>query len=153
MLKKLAAFFAAVATGTILASNANAYNPGDKLPDGTICGGENFAVSKKNTLVNSWFEAIEYCLDLVDAGHDDWTLPTNEQLLQMYLQRDAGSFSGIYNRSGKYPGSYYFSGEMIEHRESGQALNIIQSFGDEGSAYAGLEYSGSASCVRALEMK
>lgn len=88
---------------------------GDKAADGTTFAGNNFAATPTDApgTYYTWKEGTEYCEDLVEGGHDDWTLPTNDQLDQLYQNKNTGSFAGTFDESGSDPFGGYWSGTTV----------------------------------------
>jgi len=63
----------------------------------------NLMVSK-NLGMCKWYEAIELCKDIKENGHDDWRLPTKEELNELYkYHKKFGGFGNyIYWSSSDY---------------------------------------------------
>jgi hypothetical protein len=90
---------------------APAPKAGDRLADGTIYAGSNFAATPADAPGSyTWTNGKRYCEELVSNGHDDWTLPTKDQLNHLYQNKNTGSFAGTFNESNSLA-TYYWSSE------------------------------------------
>jgi hypothetical protein len=72
------------------------YRPGDK---GYVEGVQHGLIAAKSDLPGgdkyNWEAAKKACDELVENGHDDWYLPSKDELNQLYLNRNAvGGFGG-----------------------------------------------------------
>jgi hypothetical protein len=90
---------------------APAPKAGDRLADGTIYAGNNFAATPAEAPgFYTWVKGDRYCEELFANGHDDWTLPTGGQLNQLYQNKNTGSFAGTFNE-GNSLATYYWSSD------------------------------------------
>lgn len=134
-------------------SNGAAGTPkgGERLADGTIYGGNYFAATPADApSLYTWNDGNRYCQGLEAFGHDDWFLPTLDQLKHLYENKDAGAFSGTFSstRSKQFATWYWSSEERI-----GYVLDAwFQSFADGelgGAPKNKDDYELSVRCVRA----
>jgi hypothetical protein len=89
---------------------------GDVMPDGTVFAGISpdtnepmYATPADPALTFIFNEAKEYVqfLNMIKTlGHDDWRVPTKNELSTLFNHRAA---IGGFNASGSYPASYYWS--------------------------------------------
>jgi hypothetical protein len=97
---------------------------GGKMPDGTIYAGISpdtgrrmFTTPVDAPGVYTWGEAMEYCKTLSVSGHDDWRVPSIEELAVQFGNRaDIGGF----NETGrmKNASGYYWSSLQIDDEEA-----------------------------------
>jgi hypothetical protein len=90
--------------------------PGDKMPDGTVYAGISpdtgkgmYATPTDAYLTMAFNEAKEYAQDLnrqKALGHDDWHVPTKNELNVLFNNRAA---IGGFNVSGSDPAGWYWS--------------------------------------------
>ncbi len=91
---------------------AAARKPGDQLENGTIYAGNGFIAAPKDApRLLDWDEGKRYCENLVTNGHNDWQLPTKDQLDHLYQNRNTGDFAGTFvtTKSGVDWGHWYRS--------------------------------------------
>ncbi len=85
--------------------------------------------------------AAKYCLDLVLNGYDDWFLPSKNELLQLYAQRNVvGGFgAGYYWSSSEYDNNLawdvYFGNGYSDHfiRSTQKIIRPIRKFSTAGT--------------------
>ncbi len=93
----------------------------------------------------STFPAAEYCADLVAHGHDDWYLPSRNELVVLYSNLYVGHTDGAYNfQHSEWPILYWSS------TESASTSAFTVQFNDDGGwANANVKQIGSkVRCVR-----
>jgi len=120
---------------------------GDKIPDGTIYAGISpdtgkamYATSKDAPLTMKWKAAMEYAAKLDAHGHDDWRVPTKNELNVLFNNRAA---IGGFDISGSVPAGWYWS--------STQTNDLIawgQRFSDGSQASNFQTSASSLRCVR-----
>jgi hypothetical protein len=120
---------------------------GDRLADGTIYAGNNFAATPADAPGSYiWTNGKRYCEDLVSNGHDNWTLPTKDQLNHLYQNKNTGSFAGTFNESNSLA-TYYWSSEKQANFLS---FAWLQRFTDGGGGWGPKDdFELSVRCVRA----
>jgi hypothetical protein len=103
-------------------ANANqAPSPGDKMPDGTVYAGISpdtgkamYAAPADASLTMTFNGAKEYAQDLITQkahGHDDWHVPTKNELNVLFNNRAA---IGGFNVSGSFPAGWYWSATPLD---------------------------------------
>lgn len=130
-------------------NNATAPKVGDGLVDGTIYAGNDFAATPANAPgLYTWADGKRYCENLEANGHDDWTLPTKDQLNHLYEKRNTGVFAGTFNERAFSTADWYWS--FTEHASnSSSAWNQRFTDGDDDWNHKdGIELS--VRCVRAV---
>ena|SRR5579862_4418643 len=87
--------------------------PGDKMPDGTIYAGVSpdtskpmYATPADAPLTMEFNQATAYAAKLDANGHDDWRVPTKNELNVLFNNRAA---IGRFDISGSYPAGWYWS--------------------------------------------
>ena len=109
---------------------------------GILIGGTSvaFGTGQANTtaLVNGCSQsgiAARVCNDLVLNGYSDWYLPSEAELLKLYLNQNAiGGFSGNYWSSSEYDinfawSTYFVNGQQgINYKDSVGPVRAVRSF-------------------------
>lgn len=96
--------YATNANGTVYGEEKSIIQPYDELPTFQFNGNTYRVAPEANNTLN-WSNANSYCENLTLYGYSDWRLPTKEELLQMYNDRE--SIGGFV--TGYYDNSYYWS--------------------------------------------
>jgi len=144
---------------------------GDKLPDGTVFAGlapdgkQIFAMPTDLDVTVTFNEAAKQVKRLNAAkalGHDDWVIPTREQLRVLQQNQDMGALSGTFNTTpssnGPVAADYYWSStenldvrdERVEHPYPFYVWNI--QFWSGGYAWSAKNtYAMSCRPVRIVE--
>jgi hypothetical protein len=88
---------------------------GGTMPDGTVFAG----VAVNRPLYTTPADApgtytgedgaAKYCSTLTASGHQDWHVPTKDELNTLYENRNAGVLKGTFNETGSYPGGWYWN--------------------------------------------
>lgn len=79
--------YATNANGTVYGEQKSIIQPYDELPTFQF-GGNTYRVAPEANNRLSWEDANSYCINLTFYGYTDWRLPTKEELLQMYNDRE-----------------------------------------------------------------
>ena len=74
--------------GTVYSEQTSIILPYDELP-AFLFNGNTYRVAPKANDVFHWSEANFYCNNLTFCGFEDWRLPTKDELLQMYYDRES----------------------------------------------------------------
>lgn len=122
---------------------------GDRLADGTIYAGNDFAAMQADAdALHTWAEAKRYCAALQANGHNDWTLPTRHELDRLYQNKNAGAFAGTFNDSADGSTSVHWYWSSEEHATH-SSFAWFQSFTDgDGNWYRKDVIELSVRCVR-----
>ena len=95
--------YATNANGTVYGEQKSIIQPYDELPTFQFNGNTYRVAPEANNLLN-WSNADAYCNNLTLFSYSDWRLPTKDELLQMYNDRESiGGFVAGYDHS------YYWS--------------------------------------------
>ena len=124
---------------------------GDEMPDGSVYAGispntgkQMFAMPQDADVTKSFNEAAKYAQKLNEEktlGHDDWHVPTKEELNVLFNNRAA---IGGFNLTGSYHAGYYWSSSPYRDSSAwGQRFS-------DGDRYfhLGRDYDSSVRCVR-----
>ena len=105
--------YATNANGTVYGEQKSIIQPYDELPTFQF-NGNNYRVAPEANNVLYWTDANTYCENLTFYGYSDWRLPTKEELLQMYNDRESiGGFVLSYVDNPSYwSGTGYYNGEQ-----------------------------------------
>jgi hypothetical protein len=128
--------------------------PGTAMNDGTIIAGytpgtDDLLYTTPNDAPGfyDWNQGMEYCEDLVAHGHDDWKLPTIDQLNLLFNNHsEVGNFKT--SPSGKpYEANWYWSSTVLSNINRDSA---IQRFSDGaiGSGSHNPKMKATIRCVR-----
>lgn len=86
---------------------------GDQMPDATIYVGISpklkvamYATAADEPGTFTWDEASDLARTKTSHGHDDWVLPTADELDVLFINRAA---IGKFNQSGEHPVGWYWS--------------------------------------------
>jgi hypothetical protein len=127
---------------------------GDVMPDGTIYAGispdthKKLFVMPRDDSISGSFNTVADRVEKANAqkilGHDDWRMPTRNELIMLYRNRDAGALKGTFNEMGSHDKSWYWGDpQKIDPRIAPQVCfkdGVDKNF---------TEYSqGSLRCVR-----
>ena len=87
--------------------------PGDRMADGTVCAGISpqsgkplYAMPSDESIRMSFNEAADFAARLETHGHNDWRLPTLEELNILFNNRAA---IGGFNTTGEGSSAWYWS--------------------------------------------
>jgi hypothetical protein len=90
---------------------------GEEMPDGTIYAGISpvtnkpmYAAPADASLTMTFNQAKEYAAQLDAHGHQDWRVPTKEELKVLFNNRAA---VGGFNLSGADPAGWYWSSSQL----------------------------------------
>ena len=121
--------YATNANGTTYGNQVTVIQPYDELPTFTY-NGNTYKVAPEANNTLTWFDAPSYCNNLTLCGYSDWRLPTKNELMQMYNDRNSiGGFSDTYYWSSSKQGtnSYYavnFYNGAVEYHNGYQAFHV-----------------------------
>ena len=125
---------------------------GDRMPDGTIYAGISpntnrpmFSTPDSSSMTMTFNQAAKYAGQLNEGknlGHDDWHVPTRDELNVLFQNREKGALKGTFNFADSSSlGTYYWSATPDENYNL-----FVYLFRDSGPysgpAYAAGEYSG-----------
>jgi hypothetical protein len=120
---------------------------GDQMPDGTLYAGVSpdtgkamYATPADAPLAYAFNEARQYAEKLDACGHQDWRVPTKDELNVLFNNRAA---IGRFNVTGLYPAGWYWSSS--QNSEWGASCQLF-SDGDRGDYYKNNHLS--VRCVR-----
>jgi hypothetical protein len=80
-------------------NDPNIHSDCDSQPEGLITiefEGSTIYIQATNNSPGQWNDAVKTCNDLVNAGFEDWYLPSKEELNAMYTELNAGVMDGTY---------------------------------------------------------
>ena len=102
--------YATNANGTVYGEQKSIIQPYDELPTFQF-GGNAYRVAPNANNTLNWPDADTYCNNLTLYGYSDWRLPTKEELLQMYNDRESiGDFgANWYWSSTQYSSDCYWA--------------------------------------------
>lgn len=101
--------YATNANGTVYGEEKSIIQPYDDLPTFQF-NGNTYRVAPRANGTFNWSNANSYCNNLTLYGFDDWQLPTKDELIQMYNDRESigGFYSDAYWSRTSYGGGYYY---------------------------------------------
>ena len=105
--------YATNANGTSYGPQVTVIQPYDTLPTFQY-NGHTYKVAPVANNELSWFDANNFCNNLTLCGYTDWRLPTKDELLQMYNDRNTIggffvlSYPHVYWSSTQYSGNDYY---------------------------------------------
>lgn len=123
---------------------------GDDGQVGSLCGpdcGNGKARSSALSALGSQYEMARYCETMVHAGHDDWYLPSRNEMQQLYNVRFQGALNGSFNTE---PSNFPQYATSSETSASNYAVWLFFSGG--GASHMPKNYQGGVNtnvrCVR-----
>jgi len=129
------------------AANSNQLAIGDKMPDGTVYAGVSpdtgkamFATPEDAPLTMKWKAAMKYAKDLDAYGHQDWRVPTKDELNVLFNNRAA---IGGFNVTGSNPAGWYWSSSTNDVWDA-----WAQRFSDGHQFFNYKDLHSSVRCVR-----
>jgi len=63
--------------------------------------------------IYTWSKGEDYCRALQASGHQDWHVPTKDELNILYENRNTGPLKGTFNETGSYPAGWYWSSSPV----------------------------------------
>jgi hypothetical protein len=106
------------------------WNNGTVNPPWTVTGFSSITDGDGNTAglaalsdAGSPYIAAQYCYDLIVHGHDDWYLPADNEVLELYNNRNAGALNGTFDLTGSDPDGFYLSSS-----EASDSLAALRDF-------------------------
>ena len=129
---------------------------GDKMPDGTIYGGispdtnKPMYVAAEDTPRRLDFnKAAKYAKNVKAHGHKDWRVPTVQELLVLYQNREKGALKGTFNSIGSFPNAWYWSCTRDGAYDAwGKPFRDRNEFSDNNPETCDRTYVLSVRCVR-----
>lgn len=122
---------------------------GNKLADGTIYAGNGFSATPADAPdLYEWAESKRYCEDLIANGHDDWALPTKDQLNKLYQNRNIGSFAGTFKEPGSSKADFWYWSSMEYPEEPYNDRAWAQYFANGFQTEVWKDVQASVRCVR-----
>jgi len=138
---------AEMAAGPAVVQGSTTPRIGDKMPDGAIYAGispdrgEPMYTTPATAIGHyNWNKGAEYCAALKRNGHQDWRLPTKDELNVLYNNRAA---IGGFDTSGLETFGWYWSSS-----EGDRSLAWGQRFSDGDQYYNLKTYESSVRCAR-----
>jgi hypothetical protein len=126
---------------------------GETMPDGSIFAGfspdtgqQMFAMPGDAGVAMTFNEATQYAQKMNaenTLGHDDWRVPSREELNALFKNRDEGALKGTVNLTGSYPLGWYWScTPFVDRGAYSQRFSDGVQYGAMGSS------TSSVRCVR-----
>lgn len=116
--------YATNANGTSYGEQLTINHPYNDLPTFSF-NGQTYRVAPPAINTMNWSDASSYCNNLTLYGYTDWRLPTVDELLQMYQDRNTiGGFnsncwwSGTYKYTNAHYGVYFNTGNTSDYSDS-----------------------------------
>lgn len=163
---RLAAAFALASTLAFVPASSEAYEisppitfkkpgPGDTLPGGGILAIYPLVVSTRDAPGQYTYDgAVEYCRNLVEDGYDNWELPSQDALLQLFVYKDYGALKGTFKTSAAVYGdaTFYWASDAPDDYGNGQMRGQQWGFSDSGiTGSAPVDTPSSVRCIRRLD--
>ena len=132
-------------------ANDKEATPGDEMEDGTIYAGIS-PVTKKPMYVTpqdapgayTFNQAATYAQNLNANGHQDFRVPSYDELDVLYRNRNKGKLAGTFNETGSNHAGWYWSST-----EDAKGLAWAERFSDGGTNADQYEFMAlSLRCVR-----
>jgi hypothetical protein len=130
---------------------------GDKMADGSIYAGMSpetykpmYVMPEDAFLAIDFNQAAKYAekLNAQNAlSHNDWRVPTKEELNLLYKNKNKGSLKGTFNETGSPSDGWYWSATDATFRGTG-ALASSQRFKDGFDYGMSMDQKASVRCVR-----
>jgi hypothetical protein len=105
--------------------------PGDAMADGTIYAGISptdgkpmYALPKDASVLMTFNDAADYAAELTAQGHDDWHVPTREELRVLF---NSAAAIGGFDMTGQGHATWYWSSTAMDDVDIGA---ICQRFSD-----------------------
>lgn len=107
------------------------------------------AVQKKDIGYTDWYSADLMCKQSVVGGYIDWRLPTKEELVTIYTERNViGGFQTIVDAEGYR--ELYWSSTLMGHKDNKDWYCCVSFVGD-GLYVSSVDVDRSIRCVRTLD--
>jgi hypothetical protein len=120
------------------------------MTDGTVYAGLSpnthkpfYTTSADAPGVYNWSKGGQYCRALQASGHQDWRIPTKDELNVLYKNQHAGVLNGTFNETGSHPAGLYWSVSQNYYYDAG-----AQRFSDGVQSYDAEDHVSSLRCVR-----
>jgi len=105
--------------------------PGDKMPDGSIYIGKSvitgdalYAMAKDAPMTCKWPVAMKYAQTSKECGHNDWRVPTEDEMKAISKRRDRGALKGTFNDSSLTSERLYWTSQEIFYPGDVHAVTI-----------------------------
>ena len=104
-------------SGAPATQEASPSKPGDQMPDETIYAGVSpgagnplYTTPDDVIGIRNWSESASYCTSLLAYGHQDWRMPTKDELSVLFNNsvENGGGIPG-FNLTGIRPAGWYWS--------------------------------------------
>jgi hypothetical protein len=125
---------------------------GDVMPDGTVYLGKYrgvrwFAMDHDAGRAMTYDQAQNYAKGLTAHGHNDWIIPDQDILEQMFGNKHKGSFKGTYSETANYTSGWYWS--STQNQKYAEDM-LGQWFNNGNSGWIPKTATFSVRCVRAV---
>lgn len=117
--------YAINANGPVFGEQKSIIQPYEELPTFQFNGNTYRVAPNANNTLN-WSNANSYCNNLTLYGFEDWRLPTKDELLQMYNDRE--SIGGFYS-------DYYWSSTAYDNGAAHYVVDFSSGYGNYGLDY------------------
>jgi hypothetical protein len=98
---------------------------GSTVPDGTVYAGVSpdtheplYTTPADAPGIYTWSKGEDYCRALQASGHQDWHVPTKDELNILYENRNTGALKGTFNETGSDPAGWYWSSLQIYNNDT-----------------------------------